>query len=294
MAAAAVSAATGVMCSLLGKLSALLGQEYKLLKGFRKEIEFLKRELSSMDALMQTLAGMEELGSLTKDWRDKVRELSYDMEDCIDLFMHRVRRGHVKARFARKVKWKLKSLWARHEVARQVQQLKARVAEESQRRERYKIDNRNYLASVVEDVDPRLPALYADAKGLVAVNGPRDQIVGWLMDETAELKVVAIVGCGGLGKTTLAIEVYRTVGEVFQCRASVSVSRTFDLKKLLKDILYQLSPDEYDQSQSWGKEQLILRLRGILKDRRYVLSPISLFFVLGSEEQYTVPGYPYL
>jgi hypothetical protein len=35
------------MGSLIGKLAALLGDEYKLLTGVRKQIEFLERELSS-------------------------------------------------------------------------------------------------------------------------------------------------------------------------------------------------------------------------------------------------------
>ena len=37
---AIVSAATGVMSSVLGKLADLLHEEYKLAKGVRKDIEF--------------------------------------------------------------------------------------------------------------------------------------------------------------------------------------------------------------------------------------------------------------
>lgn len=57
--------------------------------------------------------------------------------------------------------------------------------------------------------------------------------------------MVPIVGCGGLGKTTLAREVLHKIGGDFQCRAAVSVSRTLDLKKLLKDMLYQVDEYEY-------------------------------------------------
>ncbi|CAN6333889.1 unnamed protein product [Urochloa humidicola] len=39
-----VSASTGVMNSLLSKLSTLLSDQYKQLKGVRKDIEFLSRE----------------------------------------------------------------------------------------------------------------------------------------------------------------------------------------------------------------------------------------------------------
>jgi hypothetical protein len=45
---AGVSAGTGAMSSLLSKLTILLSDEYKLLIGVRKQVEFLERELSSM------------------------------------------------------------------------------------------------------------------------------------------------------------------------------------------------------------------------------------------------------
>uniref|UniRef100_A0ACD5UGH9 Uncharacterized protein n=1 Tax=Avena sativa TaxID=4498 RepID=A0ACD5UGH9_AVESA len=81
----------------------------------------------------------------------------------------------------------------------------------------------------------------------------------------------SIVGCGGLGKTTLAMEVCHQIGGNFQCQAAVSVSRTLDLKKLLKDMLYQIDQYEYSQSEMWDEEQLVRRLRHILEGRRYLI-----------------------
>ena len=88
MAGIAVSASTGVMNSLLSKLSILLSDQYKQLKGVRKDIEFLSRELVDMNAALEKLADMEKMDVQTRVWRDKVREMAYDIEDCIDVFMH--------------------------------------------------------------------------------------------------------------------------------------------------------------------------------------------------------------
>ncbi|XP_044360391.1 disease resistance protein Pik-2-like [Triticum aestivum] len=272
---AGVSTATGAISSLLGKLATLLTNEYKLLAGVRKQIEFLQRELSSMQVLLERLADMEEkLDAMAKDWRGKVRDLSYDIEDCIDRFMDRLGSGEAKRGFMKRTAHRLRTLWARHDIATQIKDLKARVIEESQRRDRYKLDESCYTWTKIVDIDPRITALYEDVSGLVAIDGPVKDITSLLMDDKEmQLKVVAIVGSGGLGKTTLAMEVYRKIGGDFQYRASVSVSRTLDLENLLKDILSQIDKDAYGECQSagWGFQQLIRKIKQILTGKRYFI-----------------------
>ncbi|VAH10188.1 unnamed protein product [Triticum turgidum subsp. durum] len=226
-----VSAGTGAMGSLLAKLTALLSDEYKLLKRVRKEIEFLKRELERMRILLERLADMEgRLDGLARGWRDSVRDLSYDMEDCIDRFMDRLGSGDAKPKFMKRTARRLKTLWARHDIATQIKELMARVMEESERRDRYKLDESYYSATKTVEIDPRITAIHEEVKGLVAMDGPMKHVIALLMDESKELKVVPIVGSGGLGKTTLAMEVYRKIGlgGDFQCQACVSVSRTLE------------------------------------------------------------------
>ncbi|XP_034569924.1 disease resistance protein RGA5-like [Setaria viridis] len=87
--------------------------------------------------------------------------------------------------------------------------------------------------------DPRINILYADVPDLVGVDGPMSDIVEWLMGGTTTLKVLSIVGFGGLGKTTLTMEVFR--------------------RKLLKDLL------------SWEEGRLIRKLRECLLNKRYLI-----------------------
>ncbi|KAE8787338.1 Disease resistance protein RPM1 [Hordeum vulgare] len=83
-----VSALAGVMTPVIGKLTTLLGEAYAKLKCVHREVEFMKDELSSMNALLQRLAEVDrDLDAQMKEWRDQVREMSYDIEDCIDDFM---------------------------------------------------------------------------------------------------------------------------------------------------------------------------------------------------------------
>ncbi|VAI93993.1 unnamed protein product [Triticum turgidum subsp. durum] len=267
---AGVGAGTGALGSVIVKLATLLGDEYTMLKRVRKDIEFLQRELRQMQTLVNVLADMEGLDELAKGWKSSMRDLSYDMEECIDRFMLRLDNGDAKPGFAKRTARQLKTLFTRHGVGTQIKELKARVTEEGERRQRLNLDN--YVPTTTVAIDPRLAAFHGVAKGLVAMDGRTVEVISLLAEKSMGLKVVAIVGAGGLGKTTLAMEAFRKIGERFQCRASVSVSRTLDPEKLLEDILSQIDKvvsSKY-QSERWKKDQLIREIQQILTGKRYL------------------------
>ncbi|KAL5204827.1 hypothetical protein ABZP36_009698 [Zizania latifolia] len=286
-----VSAATGAMNSLLDKLTTLLGTEFRLHKGVHRDVAFLSDELSGMNALLEKLADMEALDPQMKEWRNQVRELAYDIDDCIDRYMYQLH--HEPQRpcgimgFLPYVQ-RVKELLARREVAQQMKLLKDDIVEASHRRKRYKIDPGVYHETTnVVPIDPRLPALYVDSSDLVGIDVPRDQLINLVNDGDQSLKVISIVGFGGLGKTTLANEVYKRISGQFNCRAFVSVSQKPDIKKILrsiisqimephhastngmdKDIVSQIKNQDYSSTEARDEEWLINILRGFLKEKR--------------------------
>ncbi|XP_003570932.1 disease resistance protein RPP13 [Brachypodium distachyon] len=273
MAAEIVSATSGVMNPLLGKLTALLGEEYKKLTGVRKQASFLKDELSAMKALLDKLELMDEPDPLAKDWRDHVREMSYDMENCIDDFIHDLGVGVADAKvgFVRKTAQRLRRLGRRHKIADRIEELKGLALKANERRLRYKIDEYINPASGAVPVDPRVPAIYKEAAGLVGIDGPREEIVNWLTASVRKLNVVSIVGFGGLGKTTLAKQVYdkiRGQGQ-FGCTAFVSVSQRPDMTSLLSGLELKLGVEESRRAHE--VPDIIDRLREHLKNKRYLI-----------------------
>ncbi|CAL4888553.1 unnamed protein product [Urochloa decumbens] len=272
MAGVMAGVATGVMNSVVDKLTNLLGEEYKLVSDVRRGIRFMTDELSSMNAVLQRLAERDDdqIDVQTKEWRSKVRELSYDIEDCVDRFIHLHASRKAKVNFVKSVVCKLKALWEDRRIAKEIQEFKALVVEEKERRDRYNIDQ--YLAMTQPVLlDPRAPTLYEEARDLVGIDGPRGEIIQLLKGEEYQLKVVSIFGIGGQGKTSLAMEVYHKIDEPFDCRASAAVSRTLDVKKLLRDILFQISRSEFERSEKWETEQLIRKMREHLLDKRYLI-----------------------
>ncbi|KAL6840659.1 hypothetical protein ACP4OV_029523 [Aristida adscensionis] len=204
------------MESVLAKLAELMGDKSTNLIDLSKDTTFLSDEFCAMNTLLKKLEDddVDELDPQVKDWSNQVRELGYDIEDCIDDYTHRVVSSDAKAGFLQKISHFVCTLRASLEAAKQIKELKTRLQEINERRK----------------------MLYKDAANLVGVDGPRDELVRWVTDEKEQLKVVAIIGFGGLGKTTLANEVYHTVKGQFACHAFVSVSQRPDMTKLLHSI----------------------------------------------------------
>jgi hypothetical protein len=98
-----------------------------------------------------------------------------------------------------------------------------------------------------------------------------------------QMGVFSIVGFGGVGKTTLAMEVCRQLEEDFPFQAMVSVSQAFeptrDLKPLLKRMLEQVVKRRTENERgikedidvgSLNDNELGTKLEETLKDKRYV------------------------
>lgn len=270
MSAPVVSATMGAMNPLIGKLATLMGDEYKKLTSVRKQASFLKDELSTMKALLEKLELMDELDPLAKNWRDHVREMSYDMENCIDDFMRDLGDADAKTGFIKKTAKRLKMLRKRHRIADRMEELKVLALQANERRMRYKIDDRINSTTHVIPVDPRLSAIYKEVAGLVGIDGPKKELISRLKNTQEKLKVVAVVGFGGLGKTTLAKQVYDEIGEQFSCKAFVSVSQRPDMTSLLGGLQLKLGVKE-SSSHTNEVQDIIARLREHLTHKRLVL-----------------------
>ncbi|VAH23851.1 unnamed protein product [Triticum turgidum subsp. durum] len=265
-----VTVASGVMNPLIGKLTTLMGDEYKKYKGVRKQASFLEKELSAMNAALQKLELIDEIDPTVKDWRDHVREMSYDMENCIDDFMRQSRADDAKAGFIEKTARRIKELRERLRIADRMEYLKTLAIEANARRQRYNIDDWKPTSSTVA-VDPRLRAVYQEADTPVGIDGPREEVATILMDAQKKLKVASIVGFGGLGKTTLAKQVYDKIGSLFDCKAFFSISQRPDMTELLNNFQLKLGMRDPDTSRTREVDDIIEELRQHLKEKRYLI-----------------------
>ncbi|KAF7049295.1 hypothetical protein CFC21_057856 [Triticum aestivum] len=274
-----VTAALGALGPLLGKLADLLANECGRLKRVRREIRSLRTEFTSMHAALQRYAMLEDPDHQVKQWVSLVRELAYDTEDLFDKFIRHLGNGESHdggfKEYFRKTARRLKTLGARHGIASQIDDLKLRIKEVKELKTSYKLDDTASSTQGHATVDPRLAALFAEEAHLVGIDGPRDDLAKWMLEEENKhhRRVLSIVGFGGLGKTTLANEVYRKIQGHFDCHAIVSVSQKPDTKKIINDLISQVSrKDEFTKDmESWDEKKSIGKLRELLQDKRYLV-----------------------
>ncbi|KAL6660846.1 hypothetical protein ACP70R_000230 [Stipagrostis hirtigluma subsp. patula] len=233
-----VSASQGVMGAIADKLRVLLGDEYALHAGVRGDINFVQSELQCMQAFLLDYARCQTPTALVKDWAREVQELAYDVEDAVDDFTHRV--GPAPGWIPAKAAHFVSTLMARRRIAEQARGLRARALEASERRKRLTDAGAN--------------------------------------DASGRCRVAAMVGFAGVGKTTLAMAMYRSLEGRFQRRAFVTISKRFDTRRVLKDILQQvmLSTGSYADPDMAGVEtleagQLVGMLRENLQDEKYLI-----------------------
>ncbi|XP_020157112.1 disease resistance protein RGA5 [Aegilops tauschii subsp. strangulata] len=275
MEVALVSVATGALKPVLAKLGALAGDEYRRFKGVPGDIKSLTHELAAMDAFLLKMLEEEDPDVQDKVWMNEVREPSYDMEDSIDDFMQSVGSEDTKPDgFLEKMKnslGKLGKMKARRRFGNEIGDLKKQLIEVAERNARYKAREAFSKANNAT-IDPRALAIFKHASELVGIDEPKAEVIKLLTkgESTHEqMKLVSIVGSGGMGKTTLANQVYQDLKGEFKCRAFLSVSRSPDMMNIMRTIFSEVSGKDYANTEAGSIQQLISKIANFLADKRY-------------------------
>ncbi|XP_020153163.1 disease resistance protein Pik-2 [Aegilops tauschii subsp. strangulata] len=296
-----VGASNATMRSLLGKLGGLLAQEYALVRGVRRDVQYINDELTSMQAFLRDLStALDDHDNRMKDWMKQIRDMGYDIEDCIDDFAHRIPRdpsSDVKCLFIRTRFYELRMWWPRRDIASKIADLKVRAQQIGERRRRYGVHNpRNrkngsgVSAGTYEVAEHQLTERQLiGTKEPVGMTADMEKLEDWLAksDKSCyeERAVLSIVGFGGVGKTTIAMALYQKVRDKFDYRASVTVSQNYDEDAVLMMILKQVKPKESDHENQHktgssdvkqikfeiSHDKLVNELRDHLAEKRYLL-----------------------
>ncbi|KAE8731922.1 disease resistance protein RPM1-like isoform 1 [Hibiscus syriacus] len=279
---------------LLEKLAPLFEKEMQLLRGGREEVAYVRGELERMRAFLRVADALEDTDEELKVWVKQIRDIAHDMEDILDEYMLLLTHHHGRglSSFLHKMSCCIRNMKARYRIASDIQGINSRIRDicdgHRRLRQRFCADegsNSNSAGNAWQD--RREDALLLDKTDVVGINESKKKLVGWLIDGGTDRRVISLLGMGGLGKTTLAKQVYddAEVKKHLPIHAWITVSQSFKLESLLKDMVQQLSrviskpiPDGVDSMSSY---QLKTIIKNWLRKRRYLIILDDLWHING-------------
>jgi disease resistance protein RPM1 len=273
---------------VVDKLLPLLTQEVKLLKGVHDELVGVKDELEVIRAFLKdadSKAEKEGIGEGVKVLVNQIREEAHHIEDVIDDYMlHVARHPDHRHGLLRRIVSLIKTFSSRHEIASEIKDIKSSLLDIKNRSQTFHFISSNQGASSSNSnagrglMDlPRLSSLFIEEAELVGIESPRDELISYLLSGVSQRTAIAVVGMGGVGKTTMAKKVYdnHRVKEHFQYHAWITVSQSYDKRELLRSILkrfYEVKNRSFpDRIVTMEEEELIKEIREYLGQERYLV-----------------------
>ena len=113
-----------------------------------------------------------------------------------------------------------------------------------------------------------------DEEDLVGVDKNREKLEQWVACDDLECSIIALLGMGGLGKTSLAANVYRKERDKFQCHAWVSISQTYSREDVLRNIIKELFRDKVNVVSNTAAMDIAcleVTLKRFLEQQRYLI-----------------------
>ncbi|KAM1147012.1 hypothetical protein ACFX19_039471 [Malus domestica] len=268
---------------LIGKIAAILENEASSITAVRDEVDELKLELISMKSFLIDAEGKEPQTEGEKTWVTSVRDLTCDAENVIDEFLYHIYDKQSATPFTKLLHRTIyfpKNLWYRHRIAKKLQKITKKMKAIPERNERYGVSTIEGTSSgsVPRWVKNKAESsLYIMEDELIGIEDKKQTLMGLLMNGEENEMVVSVVGMGGSGKTTLVANIFNNenVKRHFDCYAWITVSQTFVIEDLFKNLIKQFHQGRKEevtaQLDSMSYKELLEMLSAYLKSKRYLV-----------------------
>ncbi|KAJ4980077.1 hypothetical protein NE237_010857 [Protea cynaroides] len=263
---------------LIQKLATLLIDEGNFISEVKPEVESLRKDLLLMTASLKDAdaAAIQLKNERAKEWVKQLRELAFEVEDAIDVFVYKMARKQRHNSIVQKITKFPKDLIYAHKLREKIQVIKGKLKKHFEHRTNYEI----------RQFEEGQSQISVQAHQLEASNSPNVEVVGFQkeaeelaklltkQDLHGQLRVVSITGMGGLGKTTLARKIYERddVRRHFNCQAWIYISKEYKFKDVLHKIIEQvMMPTEEERVKLLPMEEgdLEKKLFDFLREKNY-------------------------
>nr|XP_019068818.1 disease resistance protein RPP13-like [Solanum lycopersicum] len=260
------------------KLGDFLIQEINLRLSLRDDIQWLRNELLFMQSFLRD-AELKQCGDQrVQQWVFEINSIANDAVAILETYSFEAgKRRPSRLKACACICSKEKKFY---NVAKEIKSLKKKIMDISRKRETYGITN---IISGDEGPSNQVTTLrrttsYVDDHDYIFV-GLQDVVetlLAQLLKEEPCRTVLSIYGMGGLGKTTLARNLYRSprIVNTFPTRAWICVSQEYNTMDLLKTIIKSIqgcTMGTLGLLEKMDERDLENHLRDLLKERKYLV-----------------------
>ncbi|XP_028125718.1 putative disease resistance protein RGA3 [Camellia sinensis] len=271
---------------ILNPLIPLATEQIKLAWAFKKDLKTLCRRLTLIRALLSDAENRRLTSATMCEWLKNIKRVTGDAENVLDEFAYETlrRKLEVQNRMRNKVRnfFSLSNPLAFHlKMAHKVKDINSMLdlickeANDIGLKPADQILNAASTSAEPREVNFRPTVPFVDDKQVVGRDGDVSTVIDMLLssDNTVDdLPVIAIVGMGGMGKTTLAQLVYNNEKVVNHFgrnqRMWICVSDDFIVPKLLNQMAQSLTGDKSERDNIEG---IVRNLAAKLNGKKYLL-----------------------
>ncbi|XP_048424434.1 putative disease resistance protein At1g50180 [Pyrus x bretschneideri] len=268
-----------VVSFVVERLGDLLIEKATFLHGVKQNVEQIRVELRRMQCFLKDADKRQDEDDSIRNWVSEIREVAYDAEDVIATFTIKI---------ATPISNPLKRYACFFDQASNLNQVGSEIEAINDRISDLTRSTQTYGLSVVRDhqgsssiafeMQRQLRWSYSHVidDHIVGLQGNINELVAELMNEEKHGRVVSICGMGGLGKTTLAKEVYRNdrVRRYFEGSAWAYISQQCKPRDVWEGILIKLtspSKEERDHILKLRDEELAKKLYQVQMEKKYLV-----------------------
>ena len=247
MADLVVGLAKTVVEGALTKAQSAIEEEAKLQQSVQHNLVFIAGEFEMMHSFL-TVANEERVkNNVVRTWVRQVRDLAYDVEDCIEFVIH----------LDNKPRW-----WRRmlplclaasalplDEAVTEIERLKVRVEDVSRRNSRYSLISDSGSKPIMQQqmapnaaFGPMALDMLVEARDTAKKQQGLGDLTQLLTKEQADLGVISVWGTGSeLGTTSIIRKAYQDpeLCRKFECRGWVKLTHPFNPHEFLRSMVTQ-------------------------------------------------------
>ncbi|KAF7820490.1 putative disease resistance protein [Senna tora] len=251
------------------RLFDMLSEEVRLFHGVRDQVEQMQKELKRMQCFLRDAERRQGEDESVRNWISEIKTLAYKAEDVIELYALKAAHGIIYKR--------VKYL---HNVGSEILSINSQISDLTRSLQTYGVnvirDREDSTFAFERQRELRWAYSHILEEHIVGLDENINQVVGWLVTEDKHCRVVYIYGMGGLGKTTLAKNVYHhdAIRRHFDGFAWAYVSQQCKKRDIWEGILLKLtSPTKEgrDEILKMRDDELAKRLYEVQKEKQCLI-----------------------